>query len=213
MNSRAAGESESAVAVAIAAELSIRPVRPVFAFVLAVAIAVFAGCGSDDETTTTTTTEAETPSGPTGALTAEGIGDVEVGSSEDEVRAAFGEPDETTDVDFSAGGGEAPQVNWTYRLSEGDVTIKFETKGDTVAAYDVQTPELETEDGFKVGDTDSELEERYGEDLTGSPLGIHALVLSASNPGTAQSPALTFGIDGKEIIAISGGEVVQPAGE
>ena len=60
---------------------------------------------------------------------------------------------------------------------------KFETKGDTFAGYDVHTPELETEDGFKVGDTDVELEERYGDDLAGSPLGVHAFVLSASKPG------------------------------
>ncbi len=219
-NSRAAGESASAVPVAIEAELSIRPMRRLPATVLALACALaLAGCGGDDETTTSAITEnvhdpgAGAEGGPTGALTAEGIGEVEVGATEDEVEAAFGEPVDVVDVDLGGGGGGPPQVNWVYRFPEGDVTIKFDTEDDTFAAYDVHTPELETDDGFRVGDTDSELEKRYGDDLAGSPLGVHALVLSASKPGSAQSPALTFAIDGKKIIAISGGDVVQPAGE
>jgi hypothetical protein len=91
--------------------------------------------------------------------------------------------------------------------------LKFDTNTGELAAYDVYTTELETADGIRVGDPDSLLEKRYGEDLSGSPLGIHALVLSAKKPGTAESPALTFGIDGKNISVISGGEVIQPAGE
>jgi hypothetical protein len=182
----------------------------------ALAVAVIAGCGGEDEITTVPNAHdpgAGAEGGPTGALTAEGIGEVEVGATEDEVRSAFGEPIDTIEVDLGAGGGEAPQVNWIYRFEEGDVTIKFDSRDDTFVQYDVYTPELETEDGFRVGDTDSDLEDRYGDDLAGSPLGVHSLVLSASKPGTAEPPALTFAIDGKKVIAISGGDVVQPAGE
>jgi hypothetical protein len=151
--------------------------------------------------------------GPTGALTASGIGEVEVGAGEDEVESAFGEPIEVFDVDLGGGGGGAPQVNWVYRFTEGDVTIKFDTKDDTFVAYDVYTPELETEDGFKVGDPIAAVEERYGDDLAESPLGLDTLVLSESNPGSTDSPALSFAFQGKKINAISGGDAVQPAGE
>ncbi len=135
-----------------------------------------------------------------------------IGASEDEVTSAFGEPIMKEEVDFSAS-GEAPQVNWVYRFSDGDVTIKFDTKTDEFAAYDAYTTELVTDDGIRVGDPLSQLEKRYGDALTGSPLGINALVLSSVKPGTTESPALTFALDGKTIQAISGGQVVQPAGE
>jgi hypothetical protein len=138
---------------------------------------------------------------------------VEVGASEDEVREAFGEPVEEIDVDFGGGGGGAPQLNWVYRFADGDVTIKFDTKSDVFAAYDVYTSELETADGVAVGDPIAEVRELYGDDLAESPLGLDSLVLSASNPGTAESPVLSFAYEGKKITAISGGEAVQPAGE
>ena len=206
-----------------------RPFPATILAATALGAAAIAGCGGGDDETTTEPTTATGPTtgisenlhdpgegaegGPTGALTAEGIGDVEVGATEDEVREAFGDPIDEFEVDLGAGGGAPPQVNWVYRFTKGDVTIKFDTKDDTFVAYDAYTPELETDDGVKVGDTDSDLEKRYGDDLAGSPIGVHALVLSASKPGTAESPALTFAIDGKKIMAISGGETVQPAGE
>lgn len=192
------------------------------------AIAALAGCGGDDETTTEPTEATGATSGvysnlhdpgagaeggPTGALTAEGIGDVEVGAGEDEVREAFGEPVDAIDVDLGGGGGGPPQVNWVYRFTEGDVTIKFDAEDDTFAAYDVYTPELETGDGFKVGDPIADVEKRYGDDLAKSPLGLDTLVLSSTRPGTAKSPALGFAYQGKKVTAISGGAVVQPAGE
>ena len=104
-------------------------------------------------------------------------------------------------------------MNWIYRFTQGDVTIKFDTKSDTFAAYDVYTPELETEDGFKVGDPIADVQERYGDDLAGARSGSTPSSSRAPKPGSTESPALTFAIDGKKITAISGGEVVQPAGE
>ena len=205
--------------------------RPATLVVATAALAALAGCGGDDETTTATTSSTEATGatsgitenlhdpgegaegGPTGALTAEGIGEVEVGASEDDVTAAFGEPVETFEVDFGGGGGGAPQVNWIYRFTQGDVTVKFDTKDDTFAAYDVYTPELETEDGFKVGDPIADVQKEYGDDLAKSPLGLDTLVLSSAAPGTDKSPALSFAFQGKKITAIAGGDVVQPAGE
>ena len=101
--------------------------------------------------------------------------------------------------------------------ADGIGAVKIGASDDEVAtafaAYDAYTTELETADGIRVGDPDSLLQKRYGDDLIGSPLGVHAVVLSAKKPGTTESPALTFAIDGKNISAISGGQVVQPAGE
>jgi hypothetical protein len=178
-------------------------------------------CGDDDETTTATTTAGPTPhdpgvgaeGGPYGELTASGIGPIEVGASADEVEAQFGEPIETVEVDFGGGGGGAPQENWIYRFPKGDVTIKFDTKTGEFAAYDVYTTELATGDGIAVGDPESLVRKRYGDELAESPLGLDSLVLSESAPGTARPPALTFAVQGRKILAISGGEVVQPAGE
>ena len=190
------------------------------------------GCGDDDdetttatETTTTTTTAAgatgPTPhdpgigaeGGPTGALTANGIGTVGVGATPDEVEAEFGEPIDTHGVDLGGGGGNAPQDNWVYRFPKGDVTIKFDTKSGEFAAYDVYTSDLETDDGIRVGDPESMLRKLYGNNLAESPLGLNTLVLSELAPGTAKSPALSFALQGGKIITISGGDVVQPAGE
>jgi hypothetical protein len=192
--------------------------------VLLAVLASFAliGCGGDDETTTTTTTSAgPTPhdpgvgaeGGPFGELTASGIGPVEIGASQDELEAEFGEPIDTQGADFGAGGGKAPQENWVYRFPKGDVTIKFDTKTGEFAAYDAYTSDLETDDGIRVGDPESLLRKRYGDDLAKSPLGLDSLVLSQAKPGTAASPALTFSLQGGKIFTISGGETVQPAGE
>ena len=183
----------------------------------AVAAAAVIGCGGEDEPTTTE------PSGPTphdpgvgaeggprGELRAGGIGTVEVGASEDEVAEAFGEPIDKLEVDFGAG-KSAPQMNWIYRFSDGDVTIKFDNRSESFAAYDVYTTELATEDGIKVGDEEAVLRKRYGDRLAESPLGLDSLVLSEGEPGS--SPALTFALKGGKVMAISGGDIVQPAGE
>jgi hypothetical protein len=203
----------------------VRSPLPIIALLAAV---VLAGCGGDDEATTEAdTSTGETTGvfsnmhdpgegaegGPSGTLAAEGIGELEVGASEDEVRAAFGEPVDEFEVDLGGGGGEAPQVNLIYRFAKGDVTIKIDTKDDTFAAYDVYTDELETADGIAVGDPIAEVRKTYGDDLAKSPLGLDSLVYSPSSPGRAESPALTFAYQGKKITAISGGDVVQPAGE
>lgn len=196
--------------------------RPAVLFLFVASFALIA-CGGDEKTTSVTTTAEAGPTphdpgagaegGPYGDLTASGIGPVEVGATQDEVEAEFGEPIETQDVDFGGGGGKAPQENWLYRFPTGDVTIKFDNRTGEFAAYDVYATDLETADGVKVGDSKSQLRKRYGDDLAESPLGLDSLVLSESNPGTAESPALTFALQGGKIFTISGGDVVQPAGE
>lgn len=91
------------------------------------------------------------------------------------------------------------------------MTIKFDNRSESFAAYDVYTTELATEDGIKVGDEEAVLRKRYGDKLAESPLGLDSLVLSEGEPGS--SPALTFALEGGKVMAISGGDVVQPAGE
>jgi hypothetical protein len=197
--------------------------RPVALIPVALASLALTACGGDDENNTATFPENPGPTphdpgigaegGPSGALTAAGIGAVEVGATPDEVEAEFGEPIDTQGVDFGGGGGNAPQENWVYRFPKGDVTIKFDAKSGEFAGYDVYTSDLETDDGIKVGDPESLLRKRYGDDLAEGPIALGTLVLSESAPGTAESPALSFAIQGKQIFTISGGDVSQPAGE
>jgi len=185
---------------------------------------VIAGCGDDgDETTTvtettetsttsssTSTTTTETSDGPSGELSPSAIGVVEIGAAEDDVIEAFGEPHDRQAVDLG-GGGVAPQENWVYELPGGDVTLKFDTGEQALDSYDVYTSTLTTAEGIKVGDPESLLEKTYGGDLTDSPIGLDSLVFSEGSPGT--EPALTFALDNGKIIAITGGSLVQPAGE
>ena len=198
--------------------------RPVALIPVALVSLALTACGGDDETNTATFPEdpaGPTPhdpgigaeGGPTGELTAIGIGTVGVGATPDEVEAEFGEPIDTHGVDLGGGGGNASQENWVYRFPKGDVTIKFDSKTGGFAAYDVYTSDLKTDDGIRVGDADSTLRKLYGNNLAESPLGLDTLVLSELAPGTAKSPALSFALQGGKIIAISGGDGVQPAGE
>jgi hypothetical protein len=185
-----------------------------------------AGCAAFEESTTTVTTtvtaeadaeaeaEAEAPAeppakGPYGVMGPRVFGPINIGVNDNAVRAQFGQPDRTEDVNF--GGGAAPQTNWIWELRRGTVTLKFDNSTGRLAGYSTTSPEIESSAGVSVGDSLQRLREREGEALVPSPIGTNALVLSEGEPGTA--PALTFALQGQIIVEISGGAIVQPAGE
>ena len=179
---------------------------------------LIAGCGDDESTSTVTETATqstqsvsttETPTdGPVGPLAPDALGPLLVESSEDEAREAFGEPDDIEEVNL--GTGPAPQVTWTYEMEGGTVRLNFATETDELRQYVVTTPELETAEGIAVGSTQKEVILAYGNGLPLAPIG-DGLILSADKPGSA--PALTFNFDGKEVLGITGGDILQPAGE
>lgn len=188
----------------------------------ALGLCVFAGCGrQDDETTTVTTTvstgdgtttEQEQHRGPRGTVGIRIFGPVTIGMTEHVVRSKFGRPDKVTDVNFS-GTSEAPQTNWVWDVAGGSVTLKFDNSNGTLAGYSTDSPQFESAAGVSVGDSIRPVQTEYGDALVPSPLGTGALVLSEGTPGS--SPALTFALEegGTRIVEISGGAVVQPAGE
>ena len=188
---------------------------------LAAAALLLAGCAeSRDETTTVTTTVTaeEKPEpikpaerAPTGTIGIRYFGPVSIGMPHDRVQMEFGQPDRTEEVNF--GTGEAPQTNWVWEVEGGTVTLKFDNSTGTLAGYSTDSPEFESAPGVSVGDSIKPVEQEFADQLVEDPLGSGALVLSEGAPGS--SPALTFALEhnGNRIVQISGGAVVQPAGE
>jgi hypothetical protein len=181
----------------------------------ALAVFLLAGCGDDEATTSTVTettqtldTTEATGEGPAGPLAPDAIGPLLIGSSEDEAREAFSEPDDIEEVSF--GTGPAPQVSWTYEMDGGTVRLNFATDSGELRQYVVQTPELETADGIAVGSTQKDVLLAYGNGLPLAPIG-DGLIYNES--GTDQPPALTFNFSGKQVEAITGGDILQPAGD
>jgi len=200
----------------------IPPIGPRAAALAAAVLLLGAGgCAeSGDETTTVTTTVTaeEEPKpikpaqrAPTGTIGIRYFGPISIGMPQDRVRMEFGRPDSTEEVNF--GTGEAPQTNWIWEVEGGTVTLKFDNSTGTLAGYSTDSPEFESAPGVSVGDSIKPVEEEFAGQLVEDPLGTGALVLSEGAPGS--SPALTFALerDGNRIVQISGGAVVQPAGE
>lgn len=180
-----------------------------------------AGCGREqDQTTTVTTTVSddaataaeEAPRGPHGTIGVRIFGPVTIGMPEKAVRMSFGRPDKVREVNFG-GDAKAPQTNWIWNVDGGTVTLKFDNSNGTLAAYSTTSPEFESAAGVSVGDSIRPVMEQNEGELVESPLGAGALVLSEGAPGS--SPALTFAMayGRNRIVEISGGAVVQPAGE
>jgi hypothetical protein len=199
-----------------------RHIGPRVAALAAAALLLAAGgCAeSGDETTTVTTTVTaeEEPEpikpaqrAPTGTIGIRYFGPVSIGMPQDRVQMEFGRPDRTEEVNF--GTGEAPQTNWIWEVGGGTVTLKFDNSTGTLAGYSTDSPEFESAPGVSVGDSIKPVEQEFADQLVEDPLGSGALVLSEGAPGS--SPALTFALErnGNRIVQISGGAVVQPAGE
>ena len=177
-------------------------------------------CGrTQDQTTTVTRTVTsgeesrahQRPHGPYGTIWIRIFGPVEAGMSEQPVRRLFGEPDRVRDVSLSS--GPPAQTNWIWDVPGGTVTLKFDNSVGQLSQYATDSPHFESAAGVSVGDSIKPVLRKYEGDLTESPLGNGAIVLSQDAPGS--SPALVFSTvyGGNRIVEISGGAVVQPAGE
>jgi hypothetical protein len=198
-----------------------RHIGPRTAALAAALLLAVGGCAdSEDETTTVTTTVTaeEEPEpikaaqrAPSGTIGIRYFGPVSIGMPQDRVRVEFGRPDRTEEVNF--GTGAAPQTNWIWEVEGGTVTLKFDNSTGTLAGYSTDSPEFESAPGVSVGDSIKPVEQEFADQLVEDPLGTGALVLSEGEPGS--SPALTFALErnGNRIVQISGGAVVQPAGE
>jgi hypothetical protein len=179
-----------------------------------------AGCGRGQDPTTTVTTTVtsgdeatagQVPRGPYGKIGFRVFGPVGIGTSEKVVRRYFGRPDRVRDVSLSP--GPPPQTDWVWDVDGKTVTLKFDNSTGQLAQYATDSPQFESAAGVSVGDSIRPVMRNYKDRLVESPLGTGALVLSQDAPGS--SPALVFSLEygGKRIVEISGGAVVQPAGE
>ena len=191
-----------------------------FAAMLCAVCLLGAGCGREQDSTTTVTTTVtsgegstahQPPPGPYGTIGIRIFGPVEAGMSEQAVRRLFGEPDRIRDVSLSP--GPPPQTDWIWDVPGGTVTLKFDNSVHQLSQYATDSPRFESAAGVSVGDSIKPVLKRYEGELVESPLGTGALVLSQDAPGS--SPALVFSLvqGGNRIVEISGGAVVQPAGE
>ena len=149
------------------------------------------------------------PAKPRGPLGTSAVGPVRVGMSQAQVRQLFGSPDETEEVNF--GQGAAPQVDWIWSFADGKLRVQFETQGSSVTGYVCETSTFATVSGARVGGSFAPIRDRFGDQLTGSPIGGPGnYVLSENEPRSF--PALMFATRNDTITSISGGEF-QPAGE
>ena len=139
------------------------------------------------------------------------FGPLQLGMTEAKVTEELGEPDRVEDVNF--GTGAAPQTNWVWDVAGGTVTLKFDNSNGTLAGWSTDSPQVESAPGVSVGDSIKPVMEEFSEELVADPQGSGALVLSEGAPGS--SPALTFALaeGGNEIVQITGGALVQPAGD
>ena len=198
-------------------------------FAAAALALVVSGCSQiEAETTTVTTTVvkgATGPKGPRGGASGGGVapegprgtmgiryfGPLELGDGQGEVTEDVGEPDRVRDVNF--GSGAAPQTNWIWNVGDGTVTLKFDNSNGTLAGWSTDSSAIESAPGVSVGDSIKPVMDKFPDDLIADPQGSGALMLSEGAPGS--SPALTFALveDGNRIVQITGGALVQPAGE
>jgi hypothetical protein len=154
------------------------------------------------------------PGEPSGTLGTSGIGPVRVGMDSEQVEALFGSPPAKEEVNF--GGSSAPQIDWIWSYPDGELRLKFETTNGTLAGYHVETSTFATSSGARVGSSFAPIRERYGDQLTESPIGGPNVgtdgtwILSEGAAGTF--PALLFYVRRDTIVSIDGGEP-QPAGE
>lgn len=152
---------------------------------LAAALAL-AACGDNETTTVTETvlpteteeteTEAtETTAGkePSGELRSDGIGEVTVGASTEDVRELFGAADNAVIVPGCelAGPNAEEVITWTYRVGDDDLLLTFGAKSAELNFYRSLTISLETIRGDRIGDTYAEVKANWGDDLEPVPIG------------------------------------------
>ena len=195
-----------------------RALLPISACCLALALA---SCGDDDDQTTaagstetspsSTTTATAAQGQPSGELTADGVGAITVGSSAEEMKAAFGAP--TTKEEFASGceadPGAAPSVQYSYTFDDGRLAISFNADTGEMTTYLTDSAHFATEHGDRVGDDWEKLTESWG-------AALDPIVLGTEKP-SPESGVYKVGLDGENqlvfdladrtVTRISGGEI------
>jgi len=108
--------------------------------------------------------------GPTGTLTAKGIGEVRIRDTQERVEELFGPPDDTVGSLIARTGAGLPATSyevWTYELEDADssedsVRLYFNSQNTELIGYDAVTELLETAKGISVGDNINQLRAAYG---------------------------------------------------
>lgn len=186
---------------------------------LLIAALGLAACGDDgDDATTVTspgvseTTAAETETtaaaGPSGTLTAGGVGDVSVGASAGEVRELFGDPASEERVPgCELAGPQAPKVTvWRYELPGGELLVEFDEAGEAFTFYRSSSPELATERGDRVGASFASVRENWPE-LEPVPLGEPTPKLGFWWVREGEGASLLFDVRGGRVAEIQGGDI------
>ena len=174
-----------------------------------------AACGDDETATVTEADGAEatgstaTGSGPSGPLTAEGVGDAKRGTSEDQVAELFGEPNrkQTAPGCELDGSNATPVDTWTYGLVDGRVVLRFEAESRELESYRTDSPSLETERGDAVGEDFGSLRRNWGSRLRPLSLGVKSTPQEGLWQVGDAKESLLFEIAGGRVTGISGGQI------
>ena len=188
-----------------------RNLRLAILTLLVAAPLALAACGDDDDDGGTEgggSTVVSEP-GVSGELTAEGIGEIRQGATTDEVRAAFGEPDETLKgpgCELAPDSGRV--LIWTYELGDGEATLFFDAATGEFGDYRATSPGLETSLGDAVGEPFAELKANWGGSLKGLPIGAKPTAKAGFWQVVEDDDSqLLFDVRGGEVRGISGGEI------
>jgi hypothetical protein len=187
---------------------------------VAAAALALAGCGGDGETTVVSTTTVSAPTGstsststapadgPSGAMTADGIGDVGIGDSAADLVSTFGRADSRDQVPgCELGTDPVPLDQYGYQLGEGALTVNVDSETQEVTSYFTDDPALATEQGDRVGDTWETLEANWGAALDPIVLGSEKPSPEAGSykVGPDGGNQLIFDLQDRTIRRISGG--------
>ena len=169
-------------------------------------------CGDDDDDSTSTVTSpgvSEEASGPSGELTASGVGEVTQGMSLGEIEDAFGPATRTQkssgcELDPNATGSTAA----VYKLEDGRTLIfVLEDPSGGMTSYRNTSPTLTTEKGDEVGDSFESLQANWGDELVPLNLGAKASPVAGIYEVKDGKNSLSFDLRKGRITGISGGEI------
>lgn len=179
--------------------------RGATAALLVLSLALAACGGGDDEGAGTA---ADAPAQPSGALTAQGVGAVSVGTPSSTAAAEFGPADERAAVPgCELAANPPPRRVWTYELDGGELQLTFDEHGELLS-YRTTSPALETAKGEAVSDPFAELASGRGGEL-------EPLLLGSERPSKRRGAwyvpdgeeMLLFQMQGGTIASISGGRI------
>ena len=157
-----------------------------------------------EPTTTTSPAEAELDNQPLTAsspLSTEGLGPVLAGMSLEEAEAA-------ADTDFVAE-GPAPNPGCRYFSAQGLKGVTFMVSDGEVARVDVQKPSVATLSGVRVGDAETEVLDRYGDQISVAPADLNPSYnwLTFTPRDRSDKTRMIFTTDGSRVTSIQAGRL------